>query len=227
LRLIERNVCGVRVVHDNEYGVWIVDIDHERCVGTVWLGHENGGYGQCSAEPAFGDNRCFDHTDYENPEMVAFQRELAYMVGMPEPNAFLVSQLHISEVEELFERLTVIVPSTRKDNLNKNRIAGMLKAAIALLKWKELMRRRRESESWMHHEAWERHRRSSINPFEYTLKKYFLILEVEPDATREETLRAWKRLARRYHPDTENGDEEQMKRINMAKDSIFRIRRWD
>ena len=108
-----------------------------------------------SARPdyAFGDNRCVDHTDYENPEMIAFQRELAYLVGMPKPTAFFVSQLHISEVEKLLAQLTVIIPTTRKDILNKTRTIGMLKAAIAMLKWKEAMRRQRESEEWIPPEA--------------------------------------------------------------------------
>ena len=38
LRLIERNVNGVRVVHDNENGVWIVDVDPQvlRRNGVAW-----------------------------------------------------------------------------------------------------------------------------------------------------------------------------------------------
>ena len=38
---------------------------------------------------------------------------------------------------------------------------------------------------------------------------------------------AWKRLAKRCHPDREGGDEEKMKAVNLAKERIFRLRRWD
>ena len=76
-------------------------------------------------------------------------------------------------------------------------------------------------------EFFERHRRSSGNTFDYALKKHFLVLEVASDATRQQVLNAWRRLARRHHPDAAGGDEERMKAINLAKERIFRIKRWD
>ena len=73
----------------------------------------------------------------------------------------------------------------------------------------------------------ERHRRSSINTYEYSLKKYFILLEVSESASRDDVLKAWRKMARRYHPDAEGGDEEMMKHVNLAKERIFRLRRWD
>jgi uncharacterized membrane protein len=56
-----------------------------------------------------------------------------------------------------------------------------------------------------------------------------ILMGIDSDSSKEDTFRAWKRLERIYHPDTskDDGDEEKMKEINMAKDRIFRIRRWD
>jgi DnaJ-domain-containing protein 1 len=226
LRIIERDLEGRTIVHSHENGVWLVNVDSDKCSGMIWHGPEKGGYHQCGSLPRFQDGRCYEHTQCENPEIVAFRRKLEYLVGPVEPTAHYVSQLPIHVVEELLKKLHLIAPHTRRDELTRSRFFSMIKAALAHLKWKEEMRRRRD-EDRIPPEFFERHRRSSINPFEYSLKKYFIVLEVPTDATKEEVLRAWRKLARQYHPDLEDGDEERMKAINLAKDKIFRIRRWD
>lgn len=50
-------------------------------------------------------------------------------------------------------------------------------------------------------------------------KDYYKILDVSSDASFEEIQKAYRKLARRYHPDVNPGDkqaEEYMKRINEA-----------
>jgi len=47
-------------------------------------------------------------------------------------------------------------------------------------------------------------------------KDYYKILEVSKDATQDEIKKAYRRLAHKYHPDKENGDEEKFKKINEA-----------
>jgi DnaJ-class molecular chaperone len=101
-------------------------------------------------------------------------------------------------------------------------------SAYNTIKWKR--RKRREySDFRIPPEFAQRHRESSINPFEFSLKKLFALLDIAPTATRDETLKAWKRLARLYHPDSFGGigNEEKMKELNLAKERIFKIRRWD
>ncbi len=225
LRLIEREMDGIQIVHDNDHRLWIVETNPSLCMGVVWRGGRYGCYCQCSERPAFADNRCYEHSDYETPEMTAFQRELAYAAGVQEPTPFFISQLTISEVEVLLFDLNHIIPITRKEFIKKRRLTAILRSSLAVLKWKESMKRR-VFEEWIPDDMWERHRRSSFNPFEVAVKKYFIVLEVNTDATRDEVLQAWKKLARKYHPDTENGDEERMKLINSAKEKIFRIKRW-
>jgi hypothetical protein len=225
-RHIERDLHGRTIVHHDENGVWVVEMDPGRCMGTRWSGAPGGGYSQCSKDPEFPDKRCYDHSECENPEMVAFKRKLAHLVGPAEPTAFHLSHLTIQIVENLIGALTKITPLTLRDQVEKNRFLGLLEAALKTLKWKDQMRQRR-SRDRIPPEFFERHRRSSGNTFEYTLKKHFLILEVATDATREQVLNAWRKLARRHHPDTVGGDEERMKAINLAKDKIFRIKRWD
>jgi DnaJ-domain-containing protein 1 len=82
-------------------------------------------------------------------------------------------------------------------------------------------------QDWLPPEFAARHRQSSINPFEYGLKKHFDTLGISSEAKRDDVLKAWRRLARKYHPDAKRGSEEKMKAINLAKERIFRIRKWD
>jgi hypothetical protein len=225
-RHIERDLQGRTLVHHDENGVWVVEMDPGRCMGTRWSGAPGRGYSQCSKDPEFPDRRCYDHSECENPEMVAFKRKLDHLVGPAEPTAFHLSHLTIEIVENLIGALKRIAPLTLRDHVGKNRFLGLLEAALKTLKWKDQMRQRR-SRDRIPPEFFERHRRSSGKTFEYSLRKHFLILEVATDATREQVLNAWRKLARRHHPDTIGGDEERMKAINLAKDKIFRIRRWD
>lgn len=226
LRKIERDLSGRTIVHSEKNGLWLVDLNPEKCLGIVWQGEDPGGYRQCALRPSFRDGRCYDHSEYENPEIVAFRRRLEYLVGPSEPSAYYVGQLNMTEVEELLKRLLAIAPLTRNDGIVKGKYLKMLKSGLAFLKWKDRMRRRRDQD-WIPPEFFARHGRSSVNPFEFSLKKCFVTLQVSVDATKEEVLRSWRKLARKYHPDTREGDEERMKTINLAKDKIFRIKRWD
>lgn len=226
-RHIERDLVGKRLVSHPDNGVWIVAVSESRCMGVEWIGVESGGYVQCRKKSEFPDGRCYTHSLWESGEMVAFQRRLTYLAGPADPSPYTLSQLAMHEIEDLIDLLTNIKPATRLDAENKIQLLNMLRAARRVLAWKDQMRRR-TSEGWIPPEFQARHRASSINTFEYSLKKHFVVLEVAVDSTREEVLRAWKRLARRYHPDVGGGgDEERMKAINAAKEKIFKIRRWD
>jgi len=225
-RHLERDFTEKTIVHHPDHGVWLVDLDPERCSGMNWTGAEAGGYQQCLAPGELADGCCYAHSQYENPEMVAFLRKLAYLVGPAEPTAHRIFQLSITEVEALVDRLANISPLTLKDARNKAKYSQILKAGLAMLRWR-LQRRRAGSDSWIPPEFRHRHARSSVNPFEYSLKKYFELLQVPTDAAKQEVLKAWKKLCRRFHPDMEGGDEDKMKQINLAKERIFKIRRWD
>jgi hypothetical protein len=226
-RHIERNLAKRRLVHHRENGCWIIDVDPSRCAGVEWLGRERGGYEQCRLGRDFPDNCCFEHTRYENPEMVAFQRLISHLVGPAEPSSRSLSQLSLLQLEDLLATLQRIGPMSRRDQGTKRKLLSMMLAARATLRWKEEMRRRRLDERRIPPEFEERHRRSSINTYEYSLKKYFILLEVSESASRDDVLKAWRKMARRYHPDAEGGDEEMMKHVNLAKERIFRLRRWD
>jgi len=55
------------------------------------------------------------------------------------------------------------------------------------------------------------------------LKDYYGILGVSPDASEEEIKRAYRSLAKQYHPDTNHGNpasEERLKEINEAYDIL-------
>lgn len=226
LRQIDRDLKRSVIVRHRENGVWIVHVDPKQCLGMDWHGADNGGYRQCAKSPRFSDGRCYEHSDWEAPDMVAFKRKLDVLVSPCEPSAYHLSQLTLTVVEEMIDRLRSIRPMTLKDEKNSWRFQAMLRRALAFLRWKDMMRRRR-AEQRIPPEFFERHRTASSRPMEFSLKKYFVILEVPSSSTKEEVLKAWRKLARRFHPDAEGGNEERMKQLNDAKDRIFRIRRWD
>jgi DnaJ domain len=226
LKLISQDLVGRRLVHKGKHGVWIVDLSPELCSGLTWRGKANGGYAQCSCAPRFPDGRCYHHSQWENLDLVAFCRKLAYLTGPRDPNAHIVSQLSLTAIDELVAQLERVVPRTRSHREEKKKLGGIIAAGRAHALWKDMMRRRRQDD-WIPPEYRQRHTASSINPFEYSLKKNFATLGVAADASKDEVLKAWRSLARKYHPDTRGGSEEKMKEVNLAKERIFRIRRWD
>ncbi len=225
-RHIEADLRGKTLVHDSNHGVWIVEIDSEKCLGINWVGNHSGGYVQCQRDPEFPDGRCWHHSGWENAEIIAFERQLGYLAGPCEANPYTLSQLSIEQVEELIKTLNLILPATFMQQEQKKRFMAILLPALAILRWKDQMRRHRMGQS-IPREFAERHWRSSINIFEFSLKHHFQVLELSSVSTKEQVLKAWRKLARRYHPDTPHGDEERMKAINLAKEKIFRIRGWD
>ena len=225
-RHLERDFTGQTIVHHPERGVWLVKVNSDQCPGMNWVGASSGGYRQCPNHGDFDDGCCYEHSECENPEMVAFVRKLAYLVGPAEPTPYNLAQLTLAEVQGLADTLTNIVPLTRKDAVNKEKLRRVITSARAMVRWRH-WRRRAQEDNWIPPEFRDRHGRSSVNPFEYSLKQHFQVLEVSIDAERGEVLKAWKRLCRKYHPDVEGGDEDKMKQINRAKERIFRIRRWD
>jgi len=226
-RYIERELYDQTLVRHKDNGVWIVDLDPTRCHTMEWSGTQQQGYVQCRGAIEFRDQRCYEHTQHESPEIVAFKRLLTYLVGPAEPSARTLTQLTLTEVEELLAALRRIAPMSRRDQVTKRELLAIILAARAHLRWRDETRRRHYNHSWIPPEFEERHRRSSINTYEYSLKRHYLVLEVAEDATREQVIKAWRKLARRYHPDAGEGDEERMKAINLAKEKIFRIKRWD
>lgn len=224
LRNIQRNLADTRVAHSEETGIWLVPMDPFRCSGLEWLGTE-AGYAQCSLDPEFPDHTCWAHSSCMSLEMVAFERRLRHLAGSAEPSAYSLGHLNRSVVEEVLTSLRRIAPITRREERQKQSFLDALESTLLFLKRKELLRQH-QRETWIPPELRDRHRRSSVNPFEFSIRKYFVILDVLPSATREEVIKAWRKLSRRFHPDTPNGDEERMKLINEAKDRIFRIRGW-
>ncbi len=225
-RHIEKDLHGKNIAHDHKNGVWIVEVDPERCLGIDWMGPDNGGYVQCGRLPEFPDARCWHHSGWENAEMIAFERRLGYLTGPSEPNPYSMSHLSPEEIDELLKALNRIAPATLMQQEQKKRFMSMLQSALAILRWKYQMRGRRIEQEipW---EFADRHRKSSIKTFEFSLQRHFRVLELSPNSTKEEVMKAWRRLARRFHPDTVDGDEERMKAINLAKERIFRVRGWD
>ncbi|MFH0821488.1 MAG: DnaJ domain-containing protein [Pseudomonadota bacterium] len=226
LRVVGRELTEETVVHSEEHGVWIVRVVPGRCQGVEWKGAQNGGYHQCDRAGAFDDGCCFDHSVSENPDMVHFVRKIGYLSGPGEPDAFVLSRLNQVILEGLMAALTAIEPWTAKDTGNKTRLFAMLSHAAALIRWKERMRRLHREEG-IPPELRDRHRTASMTPYAFTLRKHFAILEVPSDAAKEEIVAAWKRLAKKYHPDVEHGDGDKMKAINLAKERIFALKRWD
>ena len=228
LRGLEREFRDIAFPWSHDNGVWLVKVDRSRCLGMVWRDAGNDGYSQCKESPAFPDGMCYEHSSYESPEMTAFVRKLAYILGPREPNPLNLLTLGPVQLEELYEIIRRITPLTEAESKTRLRFTRAFVSACATIKWK---RRRHSNYSEFHVPPGfaERMKGSSINPFEYSLKKLFALLGIPSTSTREDTLKAWKRLARRYHPDAPDGigNEEKMKELNIAKDRIFRIRRWD
>ncbi len=228
LRKLEREFQDIAFPRSDDHGVWVVKLDRSRCLGMEWSRKHDSGYSQCKGVPTFSDRKCYDHSSCESPEMIAFVRKLTYSLGPIEPNPINLLTLGIVQLEELYEILRRITPLTRHEFVFRSRLVQIFASAYATLKLKR-HRRSEYSEFRIPPEFAQRHWESSINPFEYSLRRLFALLEVPTSATREQTLKAWKRLARLYHPDSTGriGNEEKMKEQNMAKDRIFRIRRWD
>ncbi len=225
LRHVARDLRGQILVHDDENGVWIIDIDPRRCTGTDWMGADAGGYSQCASEPQFADGCCYVHSRCENPETVAFNRRLSYLCGPAEPSAAGLSELSVPVLEELMAELMLISPLTLHDHKATRHMLRLLTFALARRRYKDELRRGR-SEPQIPREFAARHSASSINPFEFMLKKHFACLDLPCTATKEEVLKAWRLLAKKHHPDAAGGDEEEMKKINLAKEKIFKIRCW-
>lgn len=227
-RHIERDLRGQVLVHHEVFGVWIVDEDPRKCKTMVWIGINSEGYRQCSNASEFPDGRCYEHSECEASDMVAFLRKLSYLTGPSDPSVRTLSQLTLEKVRELLSVLDTIIPLTRKDLNNKSNLFTVLSGAHRYLIWKDRMRMRRTGTT-VPPEFRKRYSYATRNAFEYSLKKYFAALELPVDASREQVLKAWKQLAMRYHPDVQgsDGDEEKMKAINLAKDRIFRVKRWE
>jgi hypothetical protein len=226
LRHIARDLEGQTLVHHDENGVWIIRSDPGRCAGMVWMGRAQGGYIQCAGVPHFDDGCCYVHSQCENPAMTAFNRRLSSLCGPAEPSVARLSELDLQTLEELLEELRLLSPLTLRDHEAKQGLLRLHAMALARRRYRDELRRRR-SEPQMPPEFAARHRASSINPFEFVLKKHFACLNLPTTATKEEVLKAWRLLARLHHPDAVDGDEEVMKTINLAKEKIFKIRCWD
>lgn len=214
------------IIQHEDHGIWVVAMDPDCCAGVEWLGAESGGFRQCRRRKELPDGCCSAHSQCESHEMTAFRREVAYRCRSAAISPYHLSELGLSAVQELHSVLHRIEPVTEAEQARKERYLTAFKTAEARLRWKE-QRRRVQGEDRIPPELFRRHRQSSGNPFEFSLRKHFALLEVAPEATRAQVLKAWRKLARRFHPDTHGGDEEMMKAINLAKEKIFRLRRWD
>lgn len=229
MRKLEREFHGISFVSSREHGVWFLELDPCKCLGLEWSGAGSGGFFQCKSAPDFSDGRCYEHSTVQSPEMISFGRKLSYCIGPMDPNPGNIMALGMTTLEELRGILMRISPLTKLECEFRADLLRMFNSAYYTLKLKERIRNHRPTDFRWNPEFEARHRASSVNPFEYSLRKLFSLLGIASDASRDETLKAWKKLARVYHPDASGngGDEEKMKELNMAKDRIFRIRRWD
>ena len=227
-RSIQRDLQRSLIVHDSERGVWLVEIDVSRCLGVNWVGEHAGGFRQCIQSELFPDGRCYEHSQYECEEMVALSRRIHFLTGPRGPTVQTLAESAMETLQELMQVLEGIQPATKRDWQNKARLLRLLMSALVFRETKHRMSVSSE-EYEIPYEFRRRHINSSVNPYEFALRKYFVLLRVPANATREDVIRAWKKLALLYHPDVqgENGDEEMMKAVNEAKDKIFRFRGWE
>ncbi|MGB9616083.1 MAG: DnaJ domain-containing protein [Desulfomonilaceae bacterium] len=227
-RRIQRDLEDAVVVQDPDRGVWIVELDASLCSGVNWVGEDQGGFRQCSDSVLFPDGRCYEHSRYECAEMAALSRRLHFLTGPKDPSVQTLAESAVETLQELLHTLEGIQPATRRDWRNKVRFQRLLMSAVAFKDWKRRMAALSEDDE-IPYELRRRHRNSSGSPYEFALRKYFVLLRVPVDAAKEEVLKAWKKLALLYHPDVqgEDGDEEMMKAVNEAKEKIFHLRGWD
>ncbi len=227
-RRIERDLQGSVIVHDPERGVWIVEIDGSLCSGVNWVGEAEGGFRQCGESVLFPDGRCYEHSCYECEEMVALSRRIHFLTGPKDPSVQTLAESPVETLEELLHTVQGIQPATRRDWRNKTRFQRLLMSALGFKEWKHRRAASFEDDE-IPYELRRRHMNSSGNPYEFALRKYFVLLRVPVDAAKEDVLKAWKKLALLYHPDAqgEDGDEEMMKAVNEAKEKIFHLRGWD
>jgi hypothetical protein len=213
------------LVAEDGRGVWIVELDESRCLGLDWVGSSDG-YVQCTLESEFPDHRCYYHSKYEDLELVAFNRRLAFLLASAEPSVRSLSCLSMIVLEELSDSLSVVVPKTYADSQKKRRLVKELRGALLFRTAKERMKIDSRP-NWIPPELWERLNRGPKNLNDFLLKEHFEILELSFEASREEVLNAWRKLARIFHPDVTGDDGDRMKLINKAKERIFQVRKWD
>lgn len=75
------------------------------------------------------------------------------------------------------------------------------------------------------HEAHRQRAEDAGLPYASALAEYYALLQIEPGADREAVKQAYRRLARRYHPDVNDGDASatrRMQQINHAYRVIIR-----
>lgn len=227
-RCIERNLDGICIAHEPGRGVWLVALDAAQCSGIEWVGVSDGGFRQCRESPQFPDGRCYAHSLYECPEMVALARQINYLAGPGEPCVRSLSLVSELVLEDLLAALTSIEPITMADTKNKAKFHRLLRGALSFRLWKDSIRRQSLGNE-IPFDFRSRHRNSSGNPYEFTLRKCFLLLRIPSDSGRDEVLKAWKKMALLHHPDAAggDGDEDMMKAVNEAKDRIFSMKGWD
>ncbi len=227
-RSIQRELECCVIVHDEERGVWIVEIDGSRCLGMNWVGAEAGGFQQCPETILFPDGRCYEHSYYECEEMVALSRRIHFLTGPRGPSVQTLAESATEILHELLQLLEKIRPITKRDCQNKTKFYRLLISAISFRERKQRISASLEGDE-IPYELRQRHRNSSGNPYELALRKYFVLLRLPMDAEKQDVLKAWKKLALLYHPDAQgkNGDEEMMKAVNEAKEKIFRFRGWE
>ncbi len=75
------------------------------------------------------------------------------------------------------------------------------------------------------HEAHRQRAENAGQPYASALAEYYALLQIEPSTERDTVKRAYRRLARRYHPDVNDGDASatrRMQQINHAYRVIMR-----
>jgi len=160
--------------------------------------------------------------------MVALARQINCLAGPGEPSVRSLSLVPELVLENLLTALSRTEPLTLADTTNKAKFHRLLRGALSFRMWKDSIRRQ-SLENEIPSDLRNRHSNSSGNPYEFMMRKYFILLKIPSDSGREEVLKAWKRMALLYHPDAAgvDGDEEMMKKVNEAKDRIFSLKGWE